>query len=496
MALTWRDGQPYSKLSKTDRATLERIIAQDPVEWAHLHFYVEDSCDPITGEEFGPGPIQLAPFQARIVRAALERDSRGRFNWNTVIYSAPKKSGKTRISAMVATWLAATQGPFTEIYLAANDGSQSEDRLLSAIHKAVRFSPSLDEWRMPRGKAVLPNGSFIKAIPVDPTGEAGANPTGVFFSELWGFGVENKERLFTEMTLSPVRRGRSIRWIDTYAGYSGESDLLENLYEQTVEKGEEHPDFPDLPVYINRGARIFCYWDHEPRMPWQLGETGRLYYAQEEGVLLPHEFRRLHKNEWVTSAEGFIDPAQWKACEKKLEFERWEPVVVGMDAATSDDTFAVVGVSRHPDPDLRDTDVAVRFSKIWKAPRGAKLDFEYPENFIRQVCDDYNVTVVVYDEYQLHDMAGRLRKESVGAFSSFSQAGARIEADTDLRRLILRKGIAHQGDDDLTEHICNAAAKTDGDDRKLRIVKKSQSKKIDAAVALSMAAYECLRLNL
>jgi phage terminase large subunit-like protein len=96
----------------------------------------------------------------------------------------------------------------------------------------------------------------------------------------------------------------------------------------------------------------------------------------------------------------------------------------------------------------------------------------------------------------MHDMAGRLRREAVAAFRPFSQMGKRIESDTALRRLILRRGIAHSGESTLTEHLNNAAAKLNEVDRKLRIVKKSQAKKIDAAVALSMAAYECLRLNL
>jgi len=401
---------------------------------------------------------------------------------------------------MVAAWIAATHGAFTEIYLAANDGSQSEDRLLSAVSKAVRFSPALSKWKVTSrpAKIALPNGSFIEAIPVDPTGEAGANPTGVFFSELWGYGVRHKQRLFTEMTLSPVRRGRCIRWIDTYAGYDGESPTLQGLYDQTVDggKGKHHPDFPDFPVFINESARIFCYWDHEPRMPWQLGEMGRIYYAQEEAVLPPHEFRRLHKNQWVTSEESFIEPEWWGQCQERLVFDEREPMILGVDAATSDDCFAIVGVSRHPDPDRVDTDVAVRYVKIWRAGKGRKIDFDEPEWAIKNLCENNNVVVIPYDEYQLHQMMSRLRAEAIAYCKPFSQGGRRIEADTDLRRLILRGGIAHSGEPDLTDHLNNAAASMDKNSKKLRMVKKAADKKIDAAVALSMASYECLRLNL
>ncbi|KKL88920.1 hypothetical protein LCGC14_1919890, partial [marine sediment metagenome] len=53
------------------------------------------------------------------------------------------------------------------------------------------------------------------------------------------------------------------------------------------------------------------------------------------------------------------------------------------------------------------------------------------------------------------------------------------------------------GNLDLREHLTNANARQSAkEDTKLRIVKKSDSRKIDLAVCLSMGAAECLRLNL
>ena len=52
--------------------------------------------------------------------------------------SAVKKSGKTRIGAAIVAWMAAQFGPYAECYVMANDGKQSDDRLLSAVRKAVK----------------------------------------------------------------------------------------------------------------------------------------------------------------------------------------------------------------------------------------------------------------------------------------------------------------------------------------------------------------------
>lgn len=87
---------------------------------------------------------------------------------------------------------------------------------------------------------------------------------------------ENGRRLFEELTSVPTREN-SVKFIATYAGFEGESELLMDLYEKAVDR-DEHPEgqavriHPTLPIYENREARIFCYWDHEARLPWQTEE--------------------------------------------------------------------------------------------------------------------------------------------------------------------------------------------------------------------------------
>ena len=55
--------------------------------------------------------IGLQAHQNRILRDVFTHDSEGRFPYQTVIYSAPKKSGKTEIGGLVALWMALTEGP-------------------------------------------------------------------------------------------------------------------------------------------------------------------------------------------------------------------------------------------------------------------------------------------------------------------------------------------------------------------------------------------------
>jgi hypothetical protein len=92
-------------------------------------------------------------------------------------------------------------------------------------------------------------------------------------------------------------------------------------------------------------------------------------------------------------------------------------------------------------------------------------------------------------------MSGLSEENIVWAFD-FSQAGRRLQADRQLLDLILEKRIWHDGNVDLREHIDNADKKLDEDGRRLRIVKREDSMKVDLCVCLSMACFENLRLNI
>ncbi len=170
------------------------------------------------------------------------------------------------------------------------------------------------------------------------------------------------------------------------------------------------------------------------------------------------------------------------------------PLVVGIDAAVTGDSFGLVAVSRHPD---RNDDIAVRIVRKWDPPQGGAIDYSEPEATIRELCSRYSVTEVAYDAYQLHDFAARLRREGLAWFKEFPQGGDRLTADKTLYDLIRDRRVSHDGNPELRQHIANANAKLEKDqDSKLRIVKKTQNRKIDLAVALSMACRECLRLLL
>ena len=158
-------------------------------------------------------PLRLENHQRRILGEAFRFDKDGCLPYRTVIYSAPKKSGKTAVNALVSLWWAFCIQPPDEIIIASNDLDQAVSRVYDAGRGFIERNPTLRaEAYITRNLITLDNGTTIKAIPSDYAGEAGANQGLASFDELWGFMSERSRRLYEELTPVPTRKN-SIRFI-------------------------------------------------------------------------------------------------------------------------------------------------------------------------------------------------------------------------------------------------------------------------------------------
>lgn len=445
------------------------------MEWIERNFYAPET----------KGAITLAPYQKAMIREALRTDEQGDFIYSTILWGDIKKSIKSTIAAAVILWRAFNT-EWGSIKIVANDLKQADSRVAFYARRAIELNPALAVRAKikPSGYLIeLDNRTKIEAVPVDPQGEAGGNDDLICFSELWAAKSKAAIKMWTEMTLSPTKFKKSFRWIETYAGYVGESPLLEPLYEGVVMRGERLAG--EYPIFVDRRARVIALWNTEPRLSWQTPE----YYEQEAGALFPPEFRRVHRNEWVSPTSAFVAPEWWQGCAgTNPPLPKDYPLVFAADAGITSDQFALVAVSR------LDDHIYTRYVRSWKPPPQGEIDFSEVEQEIRRLLDLYNVVEIAYDPYQLHDMMSRLRKEGAPT-REFSQGADRAVADKQLHDLIRDRRLHHEGEAELTEHIRNANAKPEGE-KHLRIVKRNQNLKIDLAVTLSMASYRALTLNL
>ena len=223
-------------------------------------FIEECLIDPETSK-----PFKLFPAQRSFLDYAWRTGADGRLLYPEQVYAAPKKSGKTGFAAlhMLATVLL-HGGRFAEGYALANDQEQAQGRVFQAIARIVECSPLLrDGAEIMRDTIRFPvfSNATISAIASDYAGAAGANPTISCFDELWGYTSERSRRLWDEMVPPPTRK-IACRLTVTYAGFSGESVLLEELHKRGMAQPEVGPS-------LHAGDGILMAWHTAPIAPWQ-----------------------------------------------------------------------------------------------------------------------------------------------------------------------------------------------------------------------------------
>lgn len=467
-----------------------------PIEWMESNFI-----DPISKKL-----LVLGPHQKRIIRRALQMDDEGRSKYSLVIWSEPKKSGKTTVAAAVGAWVAINIESPNEVSCLANDKEQSAGRIYA------NMVPTLQKmgWQIPpteRGKRDRPtaygaNGTIVKAITTDYEKEAGANQGLSLWSELWAYDSERLNRLWEEMTPPPTRKF-SMRWVETYAGFLGESKLLWGYYNKIFRDTDEIELqdrviklWHDLPVY-EFDERMLVYWSHTPRMPWQT----EAYYKDQRMNSRYSSYIRLHENRWVEAAGDFITVEMWESSLRGIKPERMR-ATYALDASKNSDCTALVGCvkPKHADT-IQTTDV-----HIWEPENGQEVDYT---DVMNTILDLYLVKKVLrpplwYDPYQCVKLAQDLRAKGVPC-QEFRQGADRVKADTTLYKLYKEGKMVNYFHPELRSHVLNAKAKT-YEGQRVRIIKSgdeiddrpedaeeaTQFKRmqVDAAVAQSMAAYK------
>jgi len=453
------------------RLTPQPYIGDDPIEFIQREMVI-----PETGK-----PMELYPAQYEPLREALSLED-GQFKYSFVLWSAIKKSAKSSIAGAVGLWMAFNR-PYSNVRIIGNDLKQSISRVYEYCRRAIELHPQWKhQCKINRSEIFLPNHSKIEAVACDPSGEAGGGDDIVIYTELWAWRNEAAQKLWTETTLSPLKYGQSLRWAETYAGFvGGGSPLLYPLFENLVQN--KTPINAEYEMYANLNTRQFALWMTKPSMPWQTAE----YYAQESGTLRPAEFARVHQNKFSASADQFVPDEWWAGCQSGVPpYEDNMPCIMAVDAAVSGDCFGILVISGRGNQQ----DYDVRYARAWKPPHNRKLEYTgdgSPDSEIRRLCEVMNISEIAYDEFQLYKMMTDYKNEMLAHVYAFPQGKDRLISDKALQDAIRARQVHHSGEVDLKQHLQNADASTEGEKDKLRIVKRSESGKIDLAVCLSMA---------
>jgi phage terminase large subunit-like protein len=436
--------------------------------------FIETTCvNPETDQ-----PFILTEVERVFLSHAFEFTDDGRLVYPEQIFSAPKKTGKTALAALIVIYVVRVLGGrYAEGYCAANDFEQAAGRVFQAARRIIEASPLL------RGDAIITankiefisTGATITALANDYAGAAGSNPTITVFDELWAFTSESAHRFFDESVPPPTRK-LALRLTVTYAGFEGESDLLESLFKRGL-RGEQIA--PDL--YAQPG--MLMLWTNNFSAPWQNEE----WREQMRQQLRPNAYLRLIENRWVSSESSFIEIERWDACitaAGPILADRALPVWLGIDASVTRDSTAIVVCTFN----AQTKKARLVAHRIFQPSEQEPLDFEATiEAAVREMMQRYLVRECRYDPFQMVATAQRLTAAGV-PMVEFAQTSSNLtEASTNLYEIIKGGNFIAYPDEEVRLAMQRSIAVETS--RGWRIAKEKTSHKIDVIVALAQAAH-------
>ena len=420
-------------------------------------------------------PWSLAPHQRDVMAIMFSRDQRTR------LWSEIKKSGKTFLAGCVGIYEAVTHAN-SEVVCVANDEEQAQSRVFATAGDLCRNNPELSGSvvKTTQNEIRFSNNSAIKAIASDYKGAAGGRQRLTIFDELWAYDLERMTRLFEELRPPPTEQGAYI-FIVSYAGFAGESTVLEKLYQRGLKAKKISRRYE---VHADSGLCMF--WSHRGRMPWHT----KKYFDNERADLRPNQFLRLHRNQWVSAESQFIAPEDWDAIVDPTVSPSLQgsSVFVGVDLGVKSDSSAVVAVGwRRPTKQL-----VTAFHRIWRPTKNSPVMLDEVKQYIQEIHRLHHVNGVFADPSQCFLLIQQLQQIGIRVQEFPQTVSNTVKMGETLFSLVRDKNLVAYKSADLREHILNAVGIETPSG--IRMVKGKTSKKIDAAIALSMACVAAVQV--
>jgi phage terminase large subunit-like protein len=465
--------------------------------------FFEERCR-ITKESMGGRSgelLSLRPWQVNLNAMIYARREDGRRRHRRALIGLPRKNGKSAIGSGHGLYGLLWSGDGAEVYSCAADKDQA--RIVFGVAKRmVEMDPALSKIIKPyRDVLEVPEtGSVYRALSSEAFTKEGLNPPTIIFDELH---AQPNDELYDVMSNATGARANPLMIAITTAGVKTDSTGNESICYRLFKYGQ------DIAAGVEDDPSFFMAWWGAPQgcdasdvEVWKAANPGfgdlidpedleaNFKQATAKGTI--NDFKTKRLNMWVDSSRAWLPDGWWNRCATLGEGDWVEPargVVLGFDGSRNGDNTALVAVTVEHEP-------KVRVLGIWARPEGV-LDWQVPRaevrDAFRKAFAEMSVAEVAYDEWLFQDMFDELseelkRPDGDPAFVAYPQTSSRMAGATQrVYELVQNQKLRHDGDPRLARHMAHAQIKTD--ERGSRITKDARNspRKVDAAVALTMA---------
>jgi phage terminase large subunit-like protein len=391
----------------------------------------------------------------------------------------PRKSGKTRLAALLALTEACLK-PRRHIYAVSDSERNLNSVFFRELRDLIGASEHLrDSLHIFQTSVEVPEtGSFIESRANNFKASQGINPHLVIFDEVH---LQKSDSIWSGMQMAGAAREDALLFGITTPGYDL-TGLAHQLY-TAVKAGDptvygrlfEAPPGAGLddrkawakanPAYRRRGFRAALEFDRR-RLP-------------------EHEFRRFRLGQWTATESAWLPYGAWDACRSDRVVEPGEPVWLGFDGSYSGDSTALVGCTE---------DLHLFVAGLWESPGhdGWRVPRDDVLATVEAAFEAWDVQRLVCDPpywgRELAEWSARWG-DRVLEFSTNSRARM-APACTTFFAAVMDGALTHDGDPRLARHLSNAVVKSSPLGDVITKPDKDSPAKIDAAVAAVMALSE------
>jgi phage terminase large subunit-like protein len=451
--------------------------------------WIEQFCRFGEGDRFGQ-PVVLEPFQIGILLRLFEHRPDGRRRYRRGFLEMPKGAGKTPLSSWIAAY-ELTHRESAVIPVAAASYEQA-DLLFGDLRTCVKESEPLGEMLEAFEHEILVRngpGRAFRVAAVAGTND-GLRPT-LFLADEVHEWVGSKERVHLVIGNGCSKRADSLQLSTTTPGWDLET-LAGRMHQHGVMVNNDEIDDPELCfIWFGCAEDRFNLDDPtELRMAIRAANPAADRFVNVEDVAARyhqqprHEFIRYHLGQWTTVSEGWLPVGAWAACEdRSRSIPDRAQVVLAFDGSNTVDATALVAI-------LVDKVPHVELINLWEPPPNAPPDWQVPRhqvlNAIRDACTKWRVEEIAVDAYLWQSEMLDLQAEKLPIVQIRQQAGVMVPAQRNAFEMITGGRLTHSGDQRLTRHVGNCQLRDTPTGGQLSKVSKHSTKRIDAAVAMTM----------
>lgn len=467
----------------TARKPKRLTYGNEVIEW------IEEHCVLPTGEHIGE-PFRLMEWQKEWIRELYRTDAVGTLQYRWALLGVPKGNGKSPLAAALGLYHLLGDPDVADPWVVVAAASDKQaDIVFDAAKRMCEMSPSLNA-RTTRYRWEIQ----VKDAPgkIERVAASGGKLDGKIVSmlildELHEWTLEN----WVVLTGGALKRRGSQIIQTTTAGWDQDSICYREYSKGQTLTGVHNP------TYFVKWFTAPDSMDYRSPETWKLANPswGELVFPEilaDLAINVPEsQFRRYRLNQWVESEDFWLPSGAWEACrDPEIELLREVPTYVGWDASTTNDSTGVVCVQE------QDGKIIAK-SRVWARPvrpdgnpdESWRLPIVEVEDYIRDLCRIWDVVSIAYDPAFITWSAADLEAEGLPMVKTPQSPARMCPATAALFEAIVQGKLRHDGDPVLTAHVKSAKI------HRMRrggemLEKQHAGKKIDAAIALTMAVGE------